>query len=74
MMGEIPTGVVTFLFTDVVGSTRLWAEHHDAMLLGVDHQPAQRMFIDRICPGQRQARSVSSAAPCLTGEAHQPVR
>lgn len=30
-MSEFPTGVVTFLFTDVVGSTRLWDEHHDAM-------------------------------------------
>jgi predicted ATPase/class 3 adenylate cyclase len=30
-MSELPTGVVTFLFTDVVGSTRLWDEHHNAM-------------------------------------------
>ena len=30
-MGEVPTGVVTFLFTDVVGSTRLWSEHHAEM-------------------------------------------
>ena len=30
-MEELPTGVVTFLFTDVVGSTRLWAEHHAEM-------------------------------------------
>ena len=41
-MDEIPAGVVTFLFTDVEGSTRLWAtdaestarsfERHDAMI------------------------------------------
>ncbi|HEV2041672.1 MAG TPA: tetratricopeptide repeat protein [Casimicrobiaceae bacterium] len=26
-----PSGTVTFLFTDIEGSTRLWAIHHDAM-------------------------------------------
>jgi predicted ATPase/class 3 adenylate cyclase len=27
----VPTGIVTFLFTDVEGSTRLWADDRDAM-------------------------------------------
>ena len=27
----LPTGTVTFLFTDIEGSTRLWATQHDAM-------------------------------------------
>ena len=30
-MTTLPSGTVTFLFTDIVGSTRLWDEHPDAM-------------------------------------------
>ncbi len=30
-MVELPTGTVTFLFTDLEGSTRLWEKHPDAM-------------------------------------------
>src|SRR5262245_57014595 len=31
-MAELPTGTVTFLFSDLETSTRLWEEHHDAMV------------------------------------------
>ncbi len=30
-MGEQPSGTVTFLFTDIEGSTRLWEQHGDVM-------------------------------------------
>ena len=30
-LAELPSGTVTFLFTDLGGSTRLWEEHPDAM-------------------------------------------
>src|SRR3954467_450672 len=30
-MRELPSGTVTFLFTDLEGSTRLWEDHPDAM-------------------------------------------
>src|SRR5437867_1975424 len=31
LMSEWPTGTVTFLFTDIEGSTRLWEQHPEAM-------------------------------------------
>src|SRR5205085_7656661 len=34
-MAELPSGTVTFLFTDLEGSTRLWEEHPDAMRLAL---------------------------------------
>ena len=30
-MIELPTGTVTFLFTDIEGSTRRWEDHPEAM-------------------------------------------
>src|SRR5262245_5526745 len=30
-MGDLPSGTVTFLFTDLEGSTRLWERHPEAM-------------------------------------------
>src|SRR5205807_169798 len=30
-MADLPSGTVTFLFTDLEGSTRLWEEHPEAM-------------------------------------------
>ena len=32
-MGELPTGTVTFLFTDIEGSTRSWQEKPEAMAI-----------------------------------------
>src|SRR5881397_1934189 len=30
-MPDLPSGTVTFLFTDIEGSTRLWEQHPEAM-------------------------------------------
>ncbi|MEX1007414.1 MAG: adenylate/guanylate cyclase domain-containing protein [Acidimicrobiia bacterium] len=34
---ELPSGLVTFLFTDIEGSTRLWEEHPDGMRAALAH-------------------------------------
>ena len=36
----LPTGTVTFLFTDIEGSTRLWETQHAAMQLALAHHDA----------------------------------
>jgi predicted ATPase/class 3 adenylate cyclase len=36
MMSEFPRGTVTFLFTDIEGSTRLWERDRPAMAMAVD--------------------------------------
>ena len=37
---SLPTGTVTFLFTDIEGSTRLWETHRAAMELALAHHDA----------------------------------
>ncbi len=39
-MADLPTGTVTFLFTDVEGSTRLWEEHTQAMRTAMSRHDA----------------------------------
>jgi class 3 adenylate cyclase len=36
----LPTGTVTFLFTDIEGSTRLWEKQHAAMQIALAHHDA----------------------------------
>lgn len=47
-MGELPTGTVTFLFTDIEGSTRLWEEHSESMKKAIArHDELVRGAIER---------------------------
>ena len=49
-MGSPPTGTVTFLFTDVEGSTRLWEERPDEMRAALaEHDAIVRGVIDVVC-------------------------
>ena len=47
-MAELPTGTLTFLFTDIEGSTRLWEEHSDSMKKAIArHDEVVRGAIER---------------------------
>ncbi len=39
-MADLPTGTITFLFTDIEGSTRLWEEHPERMRLALGRHDA----------------------------------
>ena len=41
-LATLPTGTVTFLFTDIEGSTKLWEAHPDTMR--VAHMPLAKAF------------------------------
>jgi class 3 adenylate cyclase len=42
-MRDPPTGTVTFLFTDIEGSTRWWEERRDEMRAALDEHDAPRV-------------------------------
>jgi len=45
---SLPTGTVTFLFSDIEGSTERWEKHHDAMKAAVArHEQLMRLAISR---------------------------
>ena len=47
-VGQLPSGTVTFLFTDIEGSTRLWEDQPEAMrALIAEHDALLRTVIDR---------------------------
>jgi len=39
-MPDLPDGTVTFLFTDIEGSTKRWEHHAQAMKSAVQHHDA----------------------------------
>ncbi len=46
-MAELPLGTVTFLFTDLEGSTRQWEEHPEAMRAALGrHDAILRKAVD----------------------------
>ena len=46
-MADLPRGTVTFLFTDIEGSTERWERDQKAMAVAVERHPAlQRVAIE----------------------------
>ena len=46
-MGDLPAGTVTFLFTDLEGSTRRWEQHGQAMARAQQRHDALHEAIQR---------------------------
>ena len=66
-MSELPTGTITFLFTDIRGSTKLWEEHPTAMKAALArHDTILREAIEAIpelqAPGKTSLRPGEIAA------------
>ena len=61
MDGRLPDGVVTFLFTDVEGSTNLWEEAPDSMMEALKQH-------DRIIDGALETRNGVSVKPRGEGD------
>jgi hypothetical protein len=57
-LAELPTGTVTFLFTDLEGSTRLWQEHPEAM------KPALARHDDLLNRGPQRPQALSRKVAC----------
>src|SRR5258708_2746892 len=65
-MAATPTGTLTFLFTDLEGSTRLWEEHPEAMKDALArHDEIVRAWIDR-CGGRVFATGGDGMAATFT--------
>jgi len=68
-MAELPMGTVTFLFTDIEGSTRLWEQHPEAMRLALDRHDAllNRTYVADDLGGRLLKGQVETALAALAG-------
>ena len=86
-MAELPSGTVTFLFTDVEGSTRRWDQDQEAMRRALaDHDDVLRRAVesvggwlfkhtgDGVCAVFRSARAAVDAAVAAQRSLALPVR
>src|SRR5262245_56648780 len=85
-MAELPTGIVTFLFTDIEGSTRLWIRqpdlmrqvlpHHNAVLQAAIDSHGGYVFKtvgDQYCAAFANARDATGAAVDAQSALYQEV-
>jgi Adenylate and Guanylate cyclase catalytic domain len=64
----LPTGTVTFLFTDIEGSTRLWEQHPEAMRLALARHDVLRRLRLACRPTWRRERAKWPVLRCATEE------
>ncbi len=78
-MGDLPSGTVTFLFTDIEGSTRLWEQHPQAMTTAIARHDAiirqaiaaEAGIVYKVIGDAFQAAFVTAPAACAAALAAQ---
>jgi predicted ATPase/class 3 adenylate cyclase len=71
-MNALPTGTVTFLFTDLEGSTRLWEEHPESMQAALArHDEILRAAID--ARGGHVVKMTGDGAHAVFASAHDAI-
>ena len=67
-MTDLPTGTVTFLFTDLEGSTRLWQEYPEAAYYKLSLYPSEASVTSPYIGQRVEATTFSADKPLPKGE------
>ena len=84
-MADLPSGTVTFLFTDIEGSTKLWERHpeangkaraarHDAILRAAIEAPAAMSSRSSATPSASPSHGSDAIAAALAAQRALPSR
>ena len=73
-MADLPSGTVTFLFTDIEGSTALWEQHPDAQAVADLHRAHGLLRLRQIMEATGTLEVTGSRHPFVKGDSSTPSR